>query len=289
MNRMNVPGLIAGLVLTAGAALAQPLASPFERVNRQLDAGERAIAKIVNGEPASIADSPWQVSLVVARAPTAQQGHFCGGSIIHPEWVITAAHCVDAVRDVRLLQLVSGAGSLTRPGHRSRVARIILHPQWDRDLLRNDIALLQIDTTGPALQGRPVSGPDAEVALLLRFMPVRVTGWGVSTQADAVTPELQGIELPVVPPELCATPGAYGETITPQMLCLGTDKGDQGSCNGDSGGPATVQLSGSARLVGLVSFGRKGCRGPQAYSVFTRVASYVDWVRQSTGGAVDWR
>lgn len=92
-----------------------------------------------------------------------------------------------------------------------------------------------------------------------------------------------------MPVDACGAPGAYDGFITPEMLCVGTDQGNQGSCNGDSGGPATVQVGGSAQLVGLVSFGRKGCRGPQAYSVFTRVARYADWVRQVTQGAVSWQ
>ena len=77
--------------------------------------------------------------------------------------------------------------------------------------------------------------------------------------------------------------------IDAKMICVGTAEGGQGSCNGDSGGPATVNVGGTQRQVGLVSFGKKGCRGPNAYSVFTRVASHAEWIRSATGGAVDWR
>jgi secreted trypsin-like serine protease len=266
----------------AGSAL-------FRQALQQLEAGGPPEAKIINGEPARIEDNPWQVSLIVAKARVPKDGHFCGGSILSAEWVLTAAHCVEGGLKPADLNVVSGVGTLTEEGARSRVAQIILHPGWDSATLRNDIALLRIDRSGPAMHGQPVAGPTAEVAMMQRFLPVRVTGWGVSVRAGEITPNLQGVELPVVPLEACNAPHAYGGFVDGKMLCVGMAEGGQGSCNGDSGGPATVNVGDAQRQVGLVSFGKKGCRGPNAYSVFTRVASHVAWIHSATGGAVDWR
>lgn len=266
----------------AGSAL-------YRQALKHLDSGGPPVAKIINGEPARIEDNPWQVSLIVAKARVPKDGHFCGGSILSAEWVLTAAHCVDGGLKPIDLNIVTGVSALTDEGTRSRVAQIILHPGWNAETLRNDIALLRIDRSGPALRGQPVAGPSAEATMMQRFLPVRVTGWGVSVRAGEITPSLQGVELPYVPVEVCNGPQAYGGLVDSKMLCVGTAEGGQGSCNGDSGGPATVKVGGTHRQVGLVSFGKKGCRGPHAYSVFTRLASHVDWIRSASGGAIDWR
>lgn len=266
----------------AGSAL-------YRRALQQMEAGGPPEAKIINGEPARIEENPWQVSLIVAKARVPKEGHFCGGSILSAEWVLTAAHCVEGGMKPADLQVVTGVSSLTDEGTRSRVAQIVLHPGWNSETLRNDIALLRIDRGGPALRGQAVAGPNAESAMMQRFLPVRVTGWGVSVRAGEITPNLQGVELPFVPLDVCNGPQAYGGLVDNKMLCVGTAEGGQGSCNGDSGGPATVNVGGAHRQVGLVSFGKKGCRGPHAFSVFTRVDGHVDWIRSATGGAIDWR
>lgn len=288
------------LDLTAAAAIVVAIASPaicraqagsalYLQALQHLEAGGQPEAKVINGEPARIEDNPWQVSLIVSKARLPEEGHFCGGSILSVDWVLTAAHCVDRGLKPADLNIVSGVSTLAEEGSRSRVMQIVVHPGWNPETLRNDIALLRIDRSGPAMRGQAVAGPSADFTLMQRFLPVRVTGWGVSVRAGEITPNLQGVELPFVPLEVCNAPNAYGGFIDNKMLCVGTSEGRQGSCNGDSGGPAAVAVGDARRQVGLVSFGRKGCRGPFAYSVFTRVDGHVEWIHRATGGTIDWR
>ena len=245
--------------------------------------------KVIGGEDVAVQQNPWQVSLSSTKARDAKEGHFCGGALVHPEWVLTAAHCVDDKRP-QDLRVLGGASSLQSPMQASAVRQIIVHEGWKPDRYLNDIALVRVAPRWSGSSVATIAGPPPELGLFLNFMPVRVTGWGINRPGvrESAT-NLQGVELPVVPAETCGNPVAYRGVITDAHLCLGTDAGTQAACNGDSGGPASVDFNGQRRLVGLTSFGLKTCIGPQGYSVFTRVARYVDWVTEKTGRMVNWR
>ena len=104
--------LVAGLIaaLGVGAAAAQERSS-FKCV----DPDQRRVSRIVGGQTAPPDMAPWQVSLQYGRA--GRWNHFCGGSLIHPSWVLTAAHCID---DARLddVSVEHGSQSLASGGER---------------------------------------------------------------------------------------------------------------------------------------------------------------------------
>jgi secreted trypsin-like serine protease len=78
--------------------------------------------------------------------------------------------------------------------------------------------------------------------------------------------------------------GADGK-ITENMLCAGKEEGGADACQGNSGGPASIDGPVGRRLVGIVSWG-DGCGAPKKFGVYTRVPQFADWIQQKTDGAV---
>ncbi|MCP5283214.1 MAG: serine protease [Rhodoferax sp.] len=255
--------------------------SPWAVAQRRVNSASES-AKIVGGVLAEQGQDPWQVALVLKDKPTVFDGQFCGGANIGGGWVLTAAHCVDEA-PASALAVYSGSTSLRGGGRLTPVERVVVHPNWDRERVRNDIALLLVQGGAAGLVGQPVEGPADIPPAMLPLLKLRTTGWGNSLRLgddSGREPELMSVELPVVDEVACNAPPAYDGLITPQMLCAGPEDTSKSSCNGDSGGPATVEFAGLRRLVGIVSFGKAGCQGRHAYSVFTRVSAYGPWIRQ---------
>ncbi len=259
------------------------LETPWARAERRVPTTTTEVeAKIVGGTAAAPGKDPWQVALVLKNKASVFDGQFCGGANIGGGWVLTAAHCVDEIPQ-EAMAVYSGSTSLRGGGRLAAVERIVIHPDWNRKSLHNDIALLRVRGSAAGLAGEPVDGPADVPAALLPLLPLRSTGWGSSLRVNDDSgreAELKAVDLPVVPDEICNAPPAYAGMITSGMLCAGPEDTSKSSCNGDSGGPATVDFAGARRLVGIVSFGKQGCSGRHAYSVFTRVSAYNPWIRQ---------
>ncbi|NXP22589.1 ACRO protein, partial [Scytalopus superciliaris] len=104
------------------------------------------MTRIVGGTGAQPGAWPWLVSIKHPWIPGTR--HLCGGSLIGAEWVLTAAHCFDDVRNISRLYLVIGATQLTKPGpwaQLRRIKQLWVHKSYNKDDMRNDIALLKLD------------------------------------------------------------------------------------------------------------------------------------------------
>jgi secreted trypsin-like serine protease len=289
MNDLKYSAIFAALALVASQATSQPIkvaASSKSLMQQAVDryAAKDKGARIVGGEGAKWEDNPWQVALVHAQDPENARAQFCGGSIISPGWVLTAAHCIDTRFTAADYAVLSGTGNLKSGGVRTRVLAYIVHEGWriagNKSEYDNDIALLKLDTALP-LRGKSI--PLAQPNTALEQLAVLVTGWGVTEHRPTGTELLQQVTVPTVSAGTCNAKKAYGGAVTPQMFCAGEYRKD--SCQGDSGGPATANVQGERRLIGIVSWGI-GCGERDKYGVYTRLPLYREWIALKTGGEV---
>uniref|UniRef100_A0AAJ7T1S9 Chymotrypsin B-like n=1 Tax=Petromyzon marinus TaxID=7757 RepID=A0AAJ7T1S9_PETMA len=241
-----------------GSPSIQPVISGFSRV--------------INGEEAVPGSWPWQVSLQY------EDGfHFCGGSIIDPYWVITAAHCDFKPANHRIIVGEHDKSSNVENIQILYVEKAITHPLYDANTINNDILLLKLKE--PAFFGDTVS-PICLPRATDTFSPgthAAVTGWGVTRwNANYGSSTLQQTVLPLISTEDCKK--WWGSYIMDPMICAGAN--GHSTCMGDSGGPLTVQKDGMWVLAGLTSWGNSRC-DTSVPVVYTRVTTFVDWIAET--------
>jgi secreted trypsin-like serine protease len=255
--------------------------------------------RIVGGIRSPPSAWPWQVLLYVKDGDDFFMS--CGGSLIHPGWVLTAAHCVNSLSaaDYVVLEGTSRVDPVLKekgPGRNVKVRRVVRHEDYNRQSGENDVALLELAT--PAL-AKPIrlSFPEKS-SLEAAGTLATVTGWGtlqaLSGGKDVRTGEvikfgdpryftndLMEVEMPLVDEEACQQ--AYRDKkIDRRVICAGLREGGKDSCQGDSGGPlVTKAADGGFRQIGVVSFGRQ-CAAKEAYGVYTRVSAFETWLQQNT-------
>ncbi|MCD0482944.1 trypsin-like serine protease [Streptacidiphilus sp. ASG 303] len=243
------------------------------------------ISRIIGGTPISIGSAPSMVQLwYLLDDGTAM---FCGGTLVAPDKVLTAAHCVAGL-DWKSNGLVFyGTSTLADPNATPvGVWRQWSHPSFHgntQDDLGNDVAVLTLD--------QPVRMPTTKLVAAgdtASYAPGTtgtVYGWGLTTGADDpnadLSPQLRRATLPVVSDSACATamnslPDTKGYFAAGKMFCAGkpasgTTAGTLSSCHGDSGGPLVV----NGRIAGIVSWGAPDCVEKGGYSVFTKLSAYT--------------
>lgn len=228
---------------------------------------------IVGGKPVnSISDVPWQAAIVLHGT----RSQFCGGSLVAPRWVLTAAHCVDTPmvrKEAGRIDVVVGTLNFSTGGEQMTVSQIIVHPKWNPSTMNYDAALLRL--TSDVSQGTPVA-LNADTTPVGDDVTIRVTGWGATSQGGPGTTTLMAVEVPSVTNATCNAPSSYNGLVSDEMFCAGFPKGGKDACQGDSGGPADTRIFGTDTLVGIVSWGH-GCAVAMKYGIYTRVAQIATW------------
>ena len=246
--------------------------------------------RIIGGFPSTDGDWPWMTAILKRSVSDAYAAQFCGGSLIRPSWVMTAAHCMfddlGNPRSPETLDVMVGQTDLFAGGERIPVVRVITFPDYRPGVVYDDIALLQLET--PASQP-PVQLPG--VTFLSQFQnPVvppgtiaTAIGWGTTSATTSDYPNLlYEVDLPLVDRTTCQQAYSGLVDLVDTQLCAGFADGGKDACQGDSGGPLVSQSAATRnKLVqaGVTSFGN-GCAQPDAYGVYTRVSSYSLWITQ---------
>nr|XP_020144133.1 vitamin K-dependent protein C isoform X1 [Microcebus murinus] len=243
------------------------------------DRADHVDPRLVNGKLTKQGDSPWQVVLLDSKKQLA-----CGAVLIHPSWVLTAAHCMEVSRKL-IVRL--GEYDLRRWENLELdlgIKEVLVHPNYSRSTTDNDIALLRLDRPATLSQNIvPICLPDsglAERELTQAGQETVVTGWGYKSSREKDTKRnrtfiLNFIKIPVVPRNECMQ--VMSSMISENMLCAGILGDRQDACEGDSGGPMVTSFRGTWFLVGLVSWG-EGCGLLHNYGVYTKVSRYLDWI-----------
>ena len=232
--------------------------------------------RIVGGYSINSSDWPSTVALMWGD----EQG--CGGSLVAPTWILTAAHCIGS-GGPNAVVLGRTKLSNTAEGQRIEIDSSIIHPGYDALTADNDIALIHLTQPSKLKPAFLVTPPSMAIIDPMELMTV--VGWGHLTEGGFASDILQEVDVEFISRNVCNSSGWYGDNpddyVTTNQFCAGFDQGGKDSCQGDSGGP--IFIAGPSDVIvqtGIVSWG-EGCAREKRPGVYTRVANYIGWIKQN--------
>ncbi|PKT71210.1 serine protease [Streptomyces populi] len=255
--------------------------------------------KIIGGTTTTITTAPWMAQLWYYDEAK-DIGFFCGGSVVSPTKILTAAHCTkdeygnkydwaangSVVTRTAQLPTENSAGDVDLHGGMvTGVSRQWTHSSYSPSTINNDIAVLTLAT--PVTAKPILMTTSGDTASYASGTKATLYGWGRTTSTTQdISGTLKTATLPINSDSTCNTAmrsvlGGVDAFIEGHMVCAGTpasgsDTHTTSACNGDSGGPLVVKnAAGVNHIVGVVSWGVEDCVAKGAYSVFSKVSTYV--------------
>ncbi|XP_078543112.1 trypsin-like [Lissotriton helveticus] len=220
--------------------------------------------KIVGGYTCTKNSVPYQVSLNIGY-------HYCGGSLINSQWVLSAAHCYKSRYSVRL----GDHNIATNEGTEQFIdsVKVIKHPSYNSRNFDSDIMLVKLSK--PATLNSYVKTIALPTSCAAAGASCLISGWGNTLSNGVNNPnQLQCLKAPILTSTQCSK--SYPGQITNNMICVGFIEGGKDSCQGDSGGPVVCD----GQLQGVVSWG-KGCAQRNYPGVYAKVCNYNTWIKNT--------
>uniref|UniRef100_A0AAJ7XJI1 Transmembrane protease serine 5-like n=1 Tax=Petromyzon marinus TaxID=7757 RepID=A0AAJ7XJI1_PETMA len=242
-----------------------------------IDCGKSTVVnRIVGGVNSALGRWPWQVSLHF------QGSHACGGSLVAPGWLVTAAHCVSQKNYNQASNWVVYAGFLNQnqmaSAQKSAVQLIYVNKNYDASTQDFDIALMKLAspvtfTSNVKAVCLPTAGTDFAAGTLCW-----ISGWGLMVEEGDVANTMQEAQIPLIGLSTCNARAMYAGRLTQRMQCAGYAAGGVDACQGDSGGPLVcTSRDGLWRLTGATSWGI-GCAVVNKPGIYSKIPEYLSWI-----------
>ncbi|SES09769.1 Trypsin [Streptomyces sp. yr375] len=244
------------VVATAAAAATTLLSAPTAVAAPQ---------PIVGGTTTTTTTYPFMMQIT-----DASQNQFCGGTLVSPTKVVTAAHCMvdETASGVRV---IGGRTSLSGTnGTVARVSKIWVNPDYTTATKGDDLAVLTLSTSMPYTTASYVSS--SQTSVYAAGTTARILGWGATSESGSSSNQLRTATVPIVSDASCKS--SYGsDFVQTDMVCAGFTSGGTDTCQGDSGGPLLI----GGVLAGITSWG-EGCAQAGFPGVYTRLTTFSSLV-----------
>ncbi|XP_015747045.1 coagulation factor X-like [Python bivittatus] len=249
------------------------LHSRNETLVKEVDDSGRDV-RVVNGTDCELGQCPWQALLI-----NEEGDGFCGGTILNPMYVLTAAHCINQTKQIRVL--VGEVDTSTKnSGRLLPVDKIYVHQKFVQETYDYDIALIQLKNPLRFSENViPACLPTADFAnqVLMKQNLGIVSGFGRTQEGGRTSNTLKVVKLPYVDRHICKLSSNF--PITENMFCAGYSTLAQDACQGDSGGPHVTAYRDTHFVTGIISWG-EGCARQGKYGVYTKVSKFIPWIKR---------
>ena len=233
--------------------------------------------RVVGGTEAQPHSAPWMITMQYGIVATS---HVCGGSIIAPQWVLTAGHCVLAIGPEGIFYVAAGRHSLSSHEISEQIRYVDRRQTWVHEDYNgmvgpHDIALMKVQPFQFNEFVQPIALPAAGSE---HTGDVVLHGWGSTSDSwSSIMPDaLQTVTKPIITLEECeaAFNFNYSSPLHENNICTGPLSGGIGGCGGDSGGP----ISQRGKVLGIANWTAFPCGQENGPTVYCKVSAYIDWI-----------